>query len=108
LTGEAAGNAPKASIGAIGEYAVDANDTMNRLYYKTPGYGTTVQRAVNAGTWVEVGGDEWKASWAAVRGTGVNPALTAGHTMVINGETIDLIVGTTITALVGYINGQVT
>jgi hypothetical protein len=108
LTGEAAGNAPKASIGAIGEYAVDANDTMNRLYYKTPGYGTTAQRAVNAGTWVEVGGDEWKASWAAVRGTGVNPALTAGHTMVINGETIDLIVGTTITALVGYINGQVT
>jgi hypothetical protein len=33
------GSAPKASIGQLGDYAIDANDTMNRVYYKTPGYG---------------------------------------------------------------------
>jgi len=71
------GSTPKASIGQIGDYAVDANDTMNRLYYKTPGYGTTAQRATNRGTWVEVGSDEWKASWAVTRGTASNPDLTA-------------------------------
>ena len=76
LVGNVAGGAPKASIGAIGDYAIDANDTMNRLYYKTAGYGTTAQRVTNAGTWVEVGSDAWKASWAATRGTASNPALT--------------------------------
>ena len=105
LTGESAGNAPKASIGAIGEYAVDANDTMNRLYYKTPGYGTTAQRAVNAGTWVEVGGDEWKASWAAVRGTAVNPTLTTSDSITINTTDVPLSAGTTIAEYVAIING---
>ena len=71
------GSAPKASIGAIGDYAIDANDTMNRMYYKTPGFGTTAQRVSNVGTWVEVGSDAWKASWAVTRGTATNPDLTA-------------------------------
>jgi len=88
LVGNVAGGVPKASIGAIGDYAIDANDTMNRLYYKTPGYGTTAQRATNAGTWVEVGSNAWKASHAATRGTTVNPDLTANgagsHSITIN------------------------
>ena len=50
---------------------------MNRLYYKTPGYGTTAQRVTNTGTWVEVGGNAWKASWRVTRGTAANPDLTA-------------------------------
>jgi hypothetical protein len=88
LVNNAVNNVPKASIGAIGDYAVDANDTMNRLYYKTPGYGTTAQRVTNTGTWVEVGGNSWKASHAVTRGTAANPDLTANgagsHGLVIN------------------------
>jgi hypothetical protein len=88
LVGNVAGGAPKASIGAIGDYAIDANDTMNRLYFKTAGYGTTAQRVTNTGTWVEVGSNAWKASWSAIRGTTTNPDLTANgagsHSITIN------------------------
>jgi hypothetical protein len=98
------GSAPKASIGAIGDYAIDANDTMNRLYYKTPGYGTTAQRATNVGTWVEVGSDAWKASWAATRGTATNPALTTSDSITINTQNVPLTAGTDIAALVTIIN----
>ncbi len=88
LVGNVAGGAPKASIGAIGDYAIDANDTMNRLYFKTAGYGTTTQRVTNTGTWVEVGSNAWKASWSAIRGTTTNPNLTANgagsHSITIN------------------------
>ena len=98
------GSAPKASIGAIGDYAIDANDTMNRLYYKTPGYGTTAQRATNVGTWVEVGSDAWKASWAATRGTATNPVLTQSDSIVINTTDVPLASGTAITDLVTIIN----
>ena len=101
------GSAPKASIGAIGDYAVDANDTMNRLYYKTPGYGTTAQRVTNAGTWVEVGGDAWKASWAVTRGTASNPVLTTSGEIKINGVDTVLTAGTTIAAYVALINTAV-
>jgi hypothetical protein len=103
LISNAAGNAPKASIGAIGDYAVDANDTMNRLYYKTPGYGTTAQRATNAGTWVELGSDAWKASWAVTRGTASNPTLTTSDSITINTTDVPL-VGTTIAEYVAIIN----
>ena len=99
-----AGSAPKGSIGAIGDYAVDANDTMNRVYYKTPGFGTTAQRVTNTGTWVELGSDAWKASWAAARGTTTNPTLTTSDSISINGTTVVLTAGTDISAYVGLIN----
>ena len=104
LLNNTAGNNPKGAIGAIGDYAIDANDTMNRLFYKTPGYGTTAQRVTNRGTWVEVGSDEWKASWAAVRGTAVNPGLTTSDSIDINGTEVILTAGTTIAEYVAIIN----
>ena len=102
-------SAPKASIGQIGDYAVDANDTMNRLYYKTPGYGTTAQRLTNRGTWVEVGSDNWKASWAVTRGTASNPDLTtagaASEGIVINTTPVNFTgAETNIADLVSIIN----
>ena len=105
LINNTAGNAPKASIGAIGDYAVDANDTMNRLYYKSPGYGTTAQRVSTTGTWVEVGSDAWKSSWAAVRGTASNPTLTNADSISVNGTDVP-ISGTDIAAVVTAINGS--
>jgi hypothetical protein len=103
------GNAPKASIGAIGDYAVDANDNMNRVYYKTSGFGTTAQRATNVGTWVELGSDAWKASWAVTRGTASNPDLTANgagsHGLSINGTPVNFTgAETTIAQYVAIIN----
>jgi hypothetical protein len=102
-------SAPKASIGQIGDYAVDANDTMNRLYYKTPGYGTTAQRLTNRGTWVEVGSDNWKASWAVTRGTASNPDLTtagaASEGIIINTTPVNFTgAETNIADLVSIIN----
>ena len=93
-------SAPKASIGQIGEYAIDANDTMNRLYYKSAGSPAGGGNgAVIAGTWVEVGGDEWKRSWAAVRGTVSNPNLTAAiaatEGIKINGTDVEFSGGET-------------
>jgi hypothetical protein len=100
------GSPPKASIGQIGDYAIDANDTMNRLYYKSKGsLGGGGAPEVVAGAWVEVGSDEWKRSWPAVRGTGINPVLTSGDTIIINGETI-VLSGTNISALVTEINSN--
>ena len=103
------GSAPKGSIGQIGDYAVDANDTMNRVYYKTPGFGTTAQRATNAGTWVELGSDAWKASWAVTRGTASNPTLTdagaASEGIKINGTDVNFTgAETNIADLVALIN----
>jgi hypothetical protein len=96
-------SAPKGSIGQIGDYIIDANDNMNRAYYKTPGFGTAAQRAVNAGTWVEVGSDAWKASWAVTRGTASNPATTASDSISINGTTV-VNAGTDIAGMVTAIN----
>ena len=104
LINEAAGNAPKASIGQIGDYAIDANDTMNRLYYKSAGYGSSqANKTANAGNWVEVGSDNWKESHAAVRGTASNPVVTNADSITINGTDVP-VSGTDIAAVVTAIN----
>src|SRR5210317_443986 len=54
---------PKGSVGAVGDYAVVAVTTTNRMWYKN-----------TAGTWVEVGSTEWKNSWPFVVGT-ANPTI---------------------------------
>jgi len=72
-------NAPKTSVGQIGDYAVvfqtvgedaayaTAND-LARIYYKSPGNGGIAggATAVAAGEWVLVGSPAWKASWPVV------------------------------------------
>jgi len=67
--------APKGSVGAVGDYAVVAVSTLNKLWYKN-----------SAGTWVEVGTDDWQNSHATV--TATSSTHTAGKTMTINGVTI--------------------
>ena len=56
---------PKGSVGAIGDYALVAVSTVNRMWYKTI-----------AGAWVEVGSADWKAAWPFVVGD-ANPTTTA-------------------------------
>ena len=72
--------APLAAVGMIGDYAVVATTTVNRVWYKKPQTNTA------AGLWVEVGTHAWAASYPVVTSTLTNPALTSGHTMLINGS----------------------
>jgi len=83
---------PKTSVGAIGDYALVATTTLNKLFYKN-----------STGTWVEVGTSDWAASWPTVRGTASNPTITNGETVVINGSTVTAS-GTTVTVLANDIN----
>ena len=92
-------DAPKTSIGQIGDYAVDATTTANRMFYKTAGNAL----GVTPGSWVEVGSDEWMASWPTIRGANANPSLTNDDALVINGTEVRL-VGTTIANLASDIN----
>jgi len=86
------GGIPKASIGAIGDYAVVATNAANPVYYKN-----------RSNAWVLVGSDEWHNSWPTVQGTVTSPLLTIGHSIVINGTTVTN-GGTTATTLANAIN----
>ena len=88
----AAPGAPKASVGAIGDYAVVAISTLNTLYKKN-----------NSGSWVVVGSDAWQAANATVRGT-KNVALTNGDTITLDGSAPIDVNGTDISAMATAIN----
>ena len=57
-----AGYIPKKSIGVIGDYAVVANTTLNRVFYRN-----------TQGTWVLVGSAAWTQSHPTVKGAKANP-----------------------------------
>jgi hypothetical protein len=92
-------NAPKASVGQIGDYAVvfqtvegdasfGAEEEYARMYYKSPGNGNIAGggTAVSAGEWVLVGSNKWKASWPAVVSNTVTGSV-AGE-LLINGSLV--------------------
>ena len=85
------GGAPKGSVGAIGDYAIVATTTLNKLYYKN-----------YLGTWVQAGTTAWKASHGTVAGSS-NPTITQSNTLVINSTTVTSS-STTSASLVGDIN----
>ena len=73
------GPAPSPSVGAIGEYAVVATTTLNRIYYRN-----------NAGTWVLVGSDAWTKSWPTITAANPNPTFQAGGAILINGTSVSI------------------
>ena len=83
---------PKVSIGAIGDYVVNAYNSSNPLYYKN-----------RDNDWVLVGSDEWHNSWPTVQGTVTSPSFTIGNVIVINGTQVT-IGGTTATDLADAID----
>ena len=104
LVGNTEGNYPKESIGSIGQYAVDANDNMNRLYFKSAG---NTEAGVDAGEWVEVGSDAWKNSHATLTTAKLSTTtLTLGDTLTINGLTTTPTTGTTMADVVTGINDR--
>ena len=73
----AGGGEPKTSVGKVGDYAVVATTTLEKIYYKNA-----------SGEWVQVGSDAWASSHATIRGTQSNPTLTSGNTMTVQGTTV--------------------
>ena len=111
-TSKITNNAPKGSVGAIGDYAVvfetvdgsgsfSAGKEQARVYYKSAGM---TQAGVAAGTWVLVGSSDWAVSHPTV--LGANFVGGAG-TFTINGTTVTVGGSDDIDAVVSTINGLV-
>lgn len=101
LTGDTATGTPKGSVGTIGDYAVKATTNVLTFYYKSPG---NTNAGITAGQWVEVGSNNWKASWPSVVGSTANATVTIGDAFDLNGNSISAS-GTTLADLAGDING---
>jgi hypothetical protein len=90
--------APKGSIGVAGDYALVSVSNLNKLYYKNRATDLSVS------TWVEVGTNEWHASWPAITSGKTNPTAIANtSSMVINGTEV-FSSGTTVATLAADIN----
>ena len=87
------GARPASTVGEIGDYAVVATSTLNRIYYRN-----------SSGTWVLVGSDPWKKSWPTIRASNSNPTLTTS-TFTINGTTVNVSSSDTILNVSSTING---
>ena len=95
------GKPPKASIGAVGDYAITLDAGKYALWFKKS------KTATPAGTWVAVGSSTWAASWPTVQGTISNPSnLLAGDSLTISVNSVDrLFTGhTSLSTLVQDIN----
>lgn len=92
-------NAPKESVGQIGDYAVvfqtvegdttyGTSEDLARIYYKSPGNGGVAGggTAVMAGDWVLVGSREWKASWPVVISS--TSTATLSGTLFVNSSSV--------------------
>lgn len=85
--------APKASVGTIGDYAIVAITTLIKLWYKNAD-----------GDWVEVGSDDWAASWPTIRGTNANPTLATGN-IELDGTSVAVDASDSVTDVAATING---
>lgn len=103
LVGGTASGVPLASIGSIGDYAINVTNTNNPMYYKSPG-NAACSPAVTANSWVLVGSDAWKNSWPTIIGTATSPTITAGKNFFLNDVQV-VTSGTTITTTAADING---
>ena len=88
-----AGQKPKSTVGAIGDYAIVATSTLNRLYYRN-----------KDGDWVLVGSDAWTKSWPTIKGTKSNPTFASSRNITINGTTVAIGSSDTVTDVKTTIN----
>ena len=102
-------NAPKTSVGTIGDYAVVfqtaagdgtflAEDELVRIYYKSAGNTTA---GITAGTWVLVGSPEWAASHPTAFSSAAVTGTLSG-TLVIND--VSITVGVSLASCLSSIN----
>ena len=72
------GDIPKMSVGAIGDYAVDATQTPVSIFRKN-----------SIGEWNKVGSNDWQTSSATVAG-GAFTSATSTETLLINTNTVNI------------------
>jgi len=103
-------NAPRGSVGSIGDYAVvfetgTVQKELARIYFKSPGGGYNQSGSlVTAGSWVKVGSGGWAASWPTVTSKTIGtPSWSISDTFTLNG-TLITVSGVTLAALVSDIN----
>lgn len=118
-----ANNAPKDSVGQIGDYAVvfqtvagdgtyGANEEFARMYFKSAGNGGVAGggTGVSSGEWVLVGSKEWKASWAVASGTAVpgtvNYNLYVNNSLISGSGTVASIAAAINTAAITGVTAQ--
>jgi hypothetical protein len=90
------GDVPKASVGAIGDYAVDATQTPVSIFHKD-----------SSGAWAKVGSNDWQSSIATVAG-GVFTSATSTQTFTINGNTVTISASTIDGVITGITNANIT
>ena len=108
-------NAPKASVGSIGDYAVvfetvgtdatfSASKDPARIYYKSAG---NTAAGVAAGDWVLVGSQEWRASHPTIVTAQLDaPTITAAAgNFTLNGTLVTIGASDTVDEIVSNING---
>jgi hypothetical protein len=84
---------PLSSVGSIGDYAMVAISTIIIGYYKN-----------SSNDWVQIGGDEWKASWPALTGTASPSSLIQGYNLFINDTLVEVPSTNTVAGLAAAIN----
>jgi hypothetical protein len=85
---------PNVNFGSIGDYAVNALDAYNPVFYK-----------IYDNSWRHVGTPEWQIGIPAVTGTAVNPVIGGGGgTISINGTSIILSDGADVVTVRDTIN----
>ena len=87
------GYIPADTVGAVGDYAVIATTTLNRIFYRN-----------TSGNWVLVGSDPWAKSWPTVKGTASNPSLSTAN-ITINGTSVAVDAADTVSDVADTING---
>jgi len=104
LVGGVASGAPKSSVGNIGDYAVNATNANNPIYYKNRN-NVWVLLGDNSNTATTVDLD-WYDSWPVKTSASAGSlTIASGTTLVINGVTTGATGGTTIDDVVTAING---
>jgi hypothetical protein len=88
-----AGNYPNGYIGENGDFAIvtvnaDYGLAANQLFHKGP-----------TGYWNPVGDDSWQLHHPTVESTELNPVLTLGSSISLNGVTVQTVSGTSVTDL---------
>jgi hypothetical protein len=93
------GYIPKKSIGVIGDYAVVANTTLNRIFYRN-----------TQGTWVLVGSAAWVQSHPVIKGSRANPIFNQtqpGSFNIVTTNSLGAVASTPITVEQGDSTPQI-
>jgi len=85
---------PASTVGSVGDYAVIATTTLNRIFYRN-----------KSGTWVLVGSYPWAKSWPTIKGANANPTFAGTANISINGTSVAVNSSDTVSDVASTING---